>query len=403
MLTKFAIAIISFMMTIIFASPTLAQMDTKTCNALTGKLEVSQADIDHTRDAYDNAAKNIDEKISAANEAFQKDENLDVIWGQVMAARDKAKPRAQEALRTLNAGFELMHTYIDAGCTTITAEEIERRREVGASRYEKGLEMLDALPTDWHERYRKPADITNPALCKSLEEQRKKADAAARAHSLKYDDLIAAYRKTARTINEAIDLERPFDEKWEALLATREAALPGVEGYAPLIRAMFAPVEKAYEVGCSNLITAPKEAFEQNKREVLKDIAYSYARMSNMPLKAADYLIKRRQTTTPRVGIINETDQVICIHKNAKPKGNCVIKPHGTRIVELMEKNGDAPIKTLLITGGTHWLKSADGNAQAKDLKVCVRRDFEHKTGSKAWVIKEGVEEGCTLPKIAEQ
>ncbi len=399
----------SLCLLMIFSAPAaIAQVDTDLCNQLTAEVEGAQEQIDVSRVAYERSATDIDARIGLANEAAQNGENLDTLWANVLLARDNVLPLAQDALKTLNTGFALMQNYVQAGCTTMTAAEVEQRRIAGASHYEDGIKMLNSMQDNWNIRYAEMSKNPDPATCMALDSAHKEADAKAKAHSLKHDDNIAAYNKARLAVNLAIDLEQDFTTEWETLLLARRAAMPGIDTYRKVISATFDPVKKGFDNGCIQMSDADKIAFEKNTTEVLKEISGSKISIINMRLVADAYVERRKATTTARIGIINNTDQILCIYRENQTKGKCNIKPNGSQVVELQSKEeqeteeSDDPAKVFVITNNKSWLKTADGETRPQEISICAKRTFEHKSGSQAWIIEAGVEEGCTRPAADE-
>lgn len=385
-----------------WAPATMAQSEKPACAQLTPEIQSAQDKIDKTRRAYDQSAKVLDKRMALANADAEKRENMDTLWADVLSSREVVLPRANAALTALNAGYALMQNYVSAGCNETTSSELEDRRSRGASRYEKSITALQNIPTDWHKQY-DPVIPPDPAECIALDEAHKNAQAKAKAYSLKNDVKIAAYNAARQAVNNAIDLERPFSKEWRALLKTRKNALPATEGYTKLLDAVYDPVKLGIKNSCVQMDQKQLKAFKDNAYVIFDEISDSYSSMLNMPLKAKKYTEKRRKTTTPRVGIINKTDQILCYHLNGTAKGKCVIKPGGTRIVELRQDVKGKPESTMLITGGISWEKDADGTAQVKDMQICAKRTFDQQSGSKAWAIKPGIEDGCSYPAIEEE
>ncbi len=385
------------------APAALAQVDTVICNQLTTEVQTAQDDIDAARGRFDNRAKVMDERLGLANTAAQNGEEIAPLWVDVMASRDEMKPLAEDAVRTVNNGFSTMQPYVAANCTTMTKEEVEQRRVQAAKHYQDSLQMLNVLPNDWQERYGRHKRATDPAVCTALDQKHKDADARGKTYSLAHDGLIAAYRKAHLEVNEAIDLERPFAAEWEVLHETRTAALPGVNGYGEVVGAIFGAARENIEQGCVPMTAAGEDAFRKNATDVLLEIRDSKMRLNDLPDNAQTYALQRRESTTARIGIINNTDEILCIHANASEVGKCIIKPRGTKVVELnpgVEAKNTAAV-VFKITGGVTWLKDADGNAQAGEMAVCAQRTFDHATGSKVWAIESIVEEDCNAPSIA--
>ena len=385
-----------------WAPATMAQSDNATCAQLTPELQSAQNKIDKSRRAYDQSAKVLDKRLSLANADAEKRENMDALWADVVASRDVVLPRAKTALTALNAGYALLQNYVSAGCDDTTSTELEDRRLRGASRYEKSIKALQRIPTDWHKRY-DPVIQPDPAECKALDKAHKKAEAKAKVYSLKHDSKIAAYHTAIRAVNNAIDLERPFTKEWKTLRKARRTAMPATKGYAKLMDAVFSPIKKGLENNCIQVSDEKKEDLKKNAYALFNTISDNYAGMVRMPRKAKDYAEKRRKSITPRVGIINKTDQILCYHLNGTAEGKCVVEPQGTRVIELKPDVEGKPESTLLITGGVSWEKDEDGNAQLKDMKICTKRTFDQKSGSKAWTIESGVDEGCEFPNQEEK
>lgn len=390
---------------LVSAPAALAQVDTVVCNQLTAQAQAAQEAIDAAREAYEQSAARMDERIALANTTAQNGENVEPLWRDVIATRDEMKPRAQQALSTVNDGFATMQAYVAANCTTQTKDEVEQRHIQATKLYQDRLTMLASLPDDWRQRYGRYKAASNPAICAALQQKHKDADATAKNYSLANDDKIAAYRKARLAVNEAIDLERPFDEAWKTLVDARKAALPGVNGYGDVISKVFKASIDNIEQGCVAMSAAREDAVRKNATDILLEIRQSRLLINDMLLDKQSYEQDRSKTTTPRIGIINNTDEILCIHTNAQGKGKCVIKPHGSKIVELETSNPSATkdnntASLVQITGGVKWLKGVDGNVKAGQMSVCKKRSFDHKTGSKAWIIEPGIEDGCTAPQI---
>ncbi len=387
------------------ANAAMAQIDTQACNQITTQVQTAQNKIDSTGKAYDLRAAEIDTRTNLVNEAAQNRENLDVLWADVLATRDDMLPLAENALQTLNAGFELMQTYIEAGCTTISAEEVETRRIEGARRFEKGITVLKAIPVDWRERYAELVEDPDPAACIALDKAHKDADASAQAYSLRHDGNIAAYGKARQAVNEAIDLGRDFAQEWEILLVARSTAMPGINMYDKVIMATFDPVKQGIANGCVLMIKEKKIAFEKNTNAILEEIIDSKIRIINMVLEAKAYEQNRNETTSARIGITNNTDQTLCIYQDGKTKGKCIIKPKGSEIVKLQsddeQKTGDEENPVVFIITNAN-LTNADEKPLSQKTSICAKRTFDHKYGSKAWIIEAGIEEGCTAPSAEE-
>jgi hypothetical protein len=141
-----------------------------------------------------------------------------------------------------------------------------------------------------------------------------------------------------------------------------------------------------------------KTEYQENRNKIIEEIDKSYRTTVKMPLDLEDYVYRRSFSVSPRVGIINETGYILCTHLGDNAKGKCTIKPHGERLIELSVDSDGIPNKALIITGGVAWEKGDNGQAKAIDVKVCTRKIFSHKSGSKAWVIKPGIKEGCIVP-----
>jgi len=401
-MSKEFVTIATLCLCLVAWTPTaMAQSKKPTCEQQAQDIQTAQDKIDKTRRAYSQSAKVLDERLKLADAAYEKKENMDALWADVLSSRDVVMPRAKAALTALNNGYALMQKYVSAGCDDTTATELEDRRKRGALRYEKSITALESIPQDWDTYYNPPPPPT-PAECEALDNAHKKAEAKAKAYSLKNDAKIAAYRKARWAVNDAIDLERPFRKEWKKLLKTRKAALPATKGYADLMKNVFAPIQKGLKNNCVQMTYKEQKAFESNVDKVLSEISDSYSRMIKMPLKAEDYVEMRRKTTTPRVGIINKTDQILCYYLNGTGKGRCVIKPKGTKIVELKSDTPGKPQSTLLITERISRKDNQDGQAQPEGIKICAKRTFDHQSGSKAWVINTGVEDGCALPAAKE-
>ncbi len=385
-----------------------APMDVAMCEQLTPGITHSQEQINTSRAAFDEAAKALDERLGLARDAGGDDEAIKALWADVLEARDQAKPSAVAALEALQTGFALMQDYTKAKCTNASSEDLDERLSRGVKRYKNSIAQMDMLPADWKSFFAAPAPQTepetkpapDPAQCQALEEERKTALAEAKAHSLKYDGDIARYRKAHQAQNRAIDLGQDTAEAWEELLILRDAAQPGIEGYIPLISNIFSNTKKGLESGCIVMSDKEKNSFNLTSAKTIRDIYQSKNTLNNIPLERNLYKENRKQTTTPRVGVINKTNQILCVHPKAKGPGQCTIEPNGTRIVELSATLEEAPTFDLLITGGIRWSKLAGEEPSAEDLSVCAKRTFVHNTGSVTWVIEPGIEDGCTLPRL---
>ncbi|PHS28760.1 MAG: hypothetical protein COA84_00805 [Robiginitomaculum sp.] len=385
-----------------WASFGYAQEVSPTCEQRAKAIDVLQQKIEDTRKAYDEIAKKVGARISLTNEAVKKKEDLSVLWADVLAAREEALPQAKLALGTLNTGFAQMQEFIAAGCAKTTASELEKRRKRSARHYEDNIKAMKNLPDDALTFYAPPPP-PDPAICMALDEARKTAEAKAKAHSLKNDAKIMAYRKARAAVNNAIDFKRPFKKEWNTLVNARNETLQPTEEYIKLIRSLFEPVKEGLDNHCVQMSAQEESKYAKSTAKILKEVSTSYRAIKFMPLDREEYRLKRNLSTSARVAIVNKTSHILCFHLGDTAPGKCVIKPHGEKLVELPVNEKGEPNAPLIITGGVEWKKNNPEFPQVKSVSVCRKRMFEHKTGSKLWEITEGLDEDCTVPAPADE